>query len=162
MRSQVGAELNEAIYSQADATFRGAEFQSQWDLVPLGGGMVGIENQFDIVRATFSDGTNVPRIPPMHARIGFDYKIKGFNVRPEIDLASRQTRLFPLERYTAGYGLFNVSANYTIGKSHLAHIFSVNAYNLTDKEYRNHLSFIKELAPETGRGVKFSYTIRFF
>ena len=26
--------LNEAIYSQADATFRGAEFQSQWDLLP--------------------------------------------------------------------------------------------------------------------------------
>ena len=29
------------------------------------GGMSGIENQFDIVRATFTDGTNVPRIPPV-------------------------------------------------------------------------------------------------
>ncbi len=30
--------------------------------------MFGIEDQFDVVRATFSDGTNVPRIPPV--RIG--------------------------------------------------------------------------------------------
>ena len=27
--------------------------------------MWGIESQFDIVRATFTDGTNVPRITPM-------------------------------------------------------------------------------------------------
>ena len=52
-------ELNQAIYSQRDATFRGGEFQSQLDIGPLNGGIWGIENQFDVVRATFSDGTNV-------------------------------------------------------------------------------------------------------
>ena len=60
-----GAERNEAIYSQADATFRGGKFQSQWDFAPLGSGLFGIENQFDVVRATFADGSNVPRIPPV-------------------------------------------------------------------------------------------------
>ena len=30
--------------------------------------MWGIESQFDVVRATFTDGTNVPRIPPV--RVG--------------------------------------------------------------------------------------------
>ena len=29
------------------------------------GGIWGIEDQFDVVRATFTDGTNVPRIPPL-------------------------------------------------------------------------------------------------
>ena len=58
-------ELNQAIYSQRDATFRGGEFQSQLDVGPLNGGIWGIENQFDVVRATFNDGTNVPRIPPV-------------------------------------------------------------------------------------------------
>ena len=146
-------------YSQEKSRYLGAEFSFDADLNKY----FNVFFNADYVRAQLVDlNLNLPRIPPMHARIGFDYKIKGFNVRPEIDLASRQKRLFPLERYTAGYGLFNVAANYTIGKAHLAHIFSVNAYNLTNKEYRNHLSFIKELAPETGRGVKFSYTIRFF
>ena len=61
-------ELNQAIYSQRDAIFRGGEFQSQLDIGPLYGGIWGIEDQFDVVRATFTDGTNVPRIPPV--RVG--------------------------------------------------------------------------------------------
>ena len=36
-----GGELNQAIYSQRDATFRGGEFQSQLDVAPLWGGMLG-------------------------------------------------------------------------------------------------------------------------
>jgi hypothetical protein len=31
--------------------------------VPFGGGFFGIEDQVDVVRATFTDGSNVPRIP---------------------------------------------------------------------------------------------------
>jgi hypothetical protein len=61
-------ELKQPIYSQRDATFRGVEFQSQYDLMPLWTGMLGVEDQFDTVRATFTEGTNVPRIPPV--RVG--------------------------------------------------------------------------------------------
>ncbi len=43
-----------------------------------------------------------------------------------------------------------------------AHIFSVNAYNLTNELYRMHTNFIKELAPEIGRGIKLTYSLRFF
>ena len=59
-----GDELRQVVYSQRDALFRGGEFQAQFDLVPVGGGMFGIDGQYDIVRATFSDGSNVPRLPP--------------------------------------------------------------------------------------------------
>lgn len=38
------------------------------------------------------------------------------------------------------------------------HVFSVNSFNLGGRLYRKHLSFIKELAPEIGRGVRFGYT----
>ena len=31
-----------------------------------------------------------------------------------------------------------------------------------DRLYRNHLSFIKEVAPEIGRGVRFTYTMNFY
>ncbi len=66
-RRDLGLELNQAIYSQRDATFRGGEFQSQLDVAQIYGGTWGIETQADIVRATFTDGTNVPRIPPVRA-----------------------------------------------------------------------------------------------
>ncbi len=146
-------------YSQGKSRYTGAEFSFDADLNKY----FNVFFNADYVRARLVDlNFNLPRIPPAHARFGFDYKIKGLSVRPEVQLASPQTKLFPLERRTAGYGIFNVSSTYTIGAKHLAHIFSVNAYNLFDKEYRNHLSFIKELAPEIGRGVKVSYTVRFF
>ncbi len=54
-----------AVYSQCNAVFRGAEFQSQLNVAPLAGGTVGVENQFDVVRASFTSGGNVPRIPPV-------------------------------------------------------------------------------------------------
>jgi len=105
---------------------------------------------------------NVPRIPPARVRIGLDIRYKDLSVRPEAVLAGRQDKLYPLETPTAGYGTFNIGASYSIGRQHHAHIISVNAYNLTDKLYRNHTSFIKDLMPEIGRGVRFGYTVRFF
>jgi len=91
-----------------------------------------------------------------------DFRYEGLSLRPEVIFAGRQDKVFPLETPTAGYGLFNVAGSYTFGSSHYAHIFTVNAFNLTDKLFRNHLSFIKNLAPEPGRGVRFGYTFRFF
>ena len=76
--------------------------------------------------------------------------------------AAGQKDVFPLETTTAGYGTVNVAGSYTIGRQHFAHIISFNAYNLTNKLYRNHVSFIKDLVPEIGRGIRFGYTIRFF
>jgi iron complex outermembrane receptor protein len=46
--------------------------------------------------------------------------------------------------------------------AHAVHVFSVNAFNLGNRLYRNHLSLIKDLAPEMGRGVRFGYTVRLF
>ncbi|MFX6218446.1 hypothetical protein ABTF55_21855, partial [Acinetobacter baumannii] len=69
-----GLELNQAIYSQKDATFRGAEFQFQYDVLPLWAGQFGVEGQYDVVRATFTDGTNVPRIPPQRLGGGVYYR----------------------------------------------------------------------------------------
>ena len=83
-------------------------------------------------------------------------------VNPEVVMARDQDRLFTGEERTAGYGIVNVLASYTLAQKHAAHIFSVNGFNLGNKLYFNHLSFIKDIAPEIGRGVRVSYTVRFF
>jgi len=42
------------------------------------------------------------------------------------------------------------------------HTFSLNTFNLGNTVYRNHLSFIKDFAPEMGRGFRVGYTVRWF
>jgi iron complex outermembrane receptor protein len=56
----------------------------------------------------------------------------------------------------------NLKASYTYAQQHLAHHIAVKVFNLSDRLYRNHSSFIKDLAPEIGRGLRLTYTVRFF
>lgn len=110
-------------------------------------------------------GESLPRIPPMQGALDLEIveiPWSGLRIRPEIVWASEQDEVFRNETRTAGYVVANLNASYTVPQDHLVHIFSVKAYNLTDQLYRNHTSFIKELAPEIGRGVKFSYALQFF
>src|SRR5688500_3958347 len=117
----------------------------------------------DYVNAELTEtNTPLPRIPPLRARAGLEVRYKGLLLNPEVVVAQDQNRLFPNETRTAGYGVFGVSGSYLIAGQHAAHIISFNAFNLGNKLYRNHLSFIKEFAPEMGRGLRVTYTLRWF
>jgi iron complex outermembrane receptor protein len=156
---QVEDGLIEANYSQATSRFTGTEarfdvalHQNLWFLSGL-----------DYVNAELKEaGTPLPRIPPLRGRVGFEATYKNFRFNPEAVMSKDQDRIFPTETRTAGYTTFNVNASYIFPQQHYAQIISVSAFNLADRLYRNHLSFIKEFAPEIGRGVRLTYTLRFF
>jgi iron complex outermembrane recepter protein len=151
--------LIEANYAQGDSRFTGAELRFDAGLTKN----LWLLSSLDYVNAKLTDAdTPLPRIPPLRARVGFEAFARGFRINPEVVMAQDQDRIFPTEERTAGYATVNVNASYTLTRKHYAHIFSVNAFNLNDKLYRNHLSFIKEFAPEIGRGVRVVYTLRFF
>jgi iron complex outermembrane receptor protein len=73
-----------------------------------------------------------------------------------------EIKIFPAETSTSGYAVVNLAGSYTIARPHHLHVFSADLFNAGDRLYRNHLSFIKEFAPEIGRGVRFSYSVQFF
>ena len=147
------------VFEQADARYTGAEFNLNYDFNRFVAAFAG----FDLVRARLTDeNIDLPRIPPARGKAGIEFKYGGLNVRPEVVFAASQERVYPLETPTDGYAILNVGGSYSVGRSHFAHIFTFNAFNLTDKLYRNHVSFIKELAPEIGRGIRVGYTMRFF
>jgi iron complex outermembrane receptor protein len=151
--------LIEAEYAQSDALYRGVEGRLDMTLHPN----LWLNLGFDQVNAELRPaGTPLPRIPPVRGRIGVDVRWRGLSVRPGVVLANDQTRLFPTETRTAGYTTFNLTSSYTIAGRHTIQNFGVNAFNLGDRLYRNHLSFIKEFAPEIGRGVRFFYSVQFF
>lgn len=156
INEDTGLEIAE--YVQGDSHFTGAEANLDYQahrFLNLFGGV-------DYVRAELRTGVNLPRIPPLRGRVGFDAHFHSFDVRPEFILVRAQDRVFTGETRTPGYGVFNITASYTWLAKRFANIVAINAYNLTDKFYINHISFIKDFSPEIGRGVRASYTIRFF
>ena len=147
-----------ADYLQGNSRFWGTELS----LDVTANKYLNLLGGFDYVNAELSDGTPLPRISPLRGRIGLDAHYKNFSVKPEFVMVGRQDRVFINETPTAGYGTFNVTGSYVISNKHFAQILSVNAFNLNNKLYYNHISFIKDISPEIGRGVRFSYTIRYF
>ena len=146
-------------FKGADARFSGIEAKADVGLhkyVNLGLGL-------DYTRAEIREtGTPLPRIPPLRGRVALDFTYSGFRVTPEVIFSDRQDRVFTFESETAGYATFQLGGGYTWVGSHVAHVVSVEGFNLTDRLYRNHLSFIKNVAPEIGRGVRIAYTFKFF
>lgn len=152
-------DLTVAEYSQAKSRYSGMEARLDAELHPA----VWLNLGADYVNAELIEsGTPLPRIPPLRGRAGLELRYKGLLLNPEVVIANHQERLFPNETRTAGYAVFGLSGSYLIARQHAAHIISFNAFNLGDTLYRNHLSFIKEFAPEMGRGLRVTYALRFF
>lgn len=145
-------------YAQATSRFVGTEASVEARVLPT----LWLDAKMDYVRAELITANKpLPRIPPLRASVGFDWRYKSFIVRPEMVMVSRQDRVFDNETSTAGYGILNLMASYTFVTKRVAHVVSLNGQNLTDKLYRNHLSFIKAIAPEMGRSVRLVYAMRF-
>ena len=147
-----------AKYLQGNSRFWGSELNLDLTATKYLNFLAGV----DYVNAELSNGTPLPRISPLRGRVGLDFHYKNFSVKPEFVGVARQDRVFINETPTSGYGTVNVTGNYVITSKHYAQIFSVNAFNLNNKLYFNHISFIKDISPEMGRGVRLSYTIRYF
>jgi iron complex outermembrane receptor protein len=145
-------------YAQGNSRYVGAEASVEARVSPT----LWLNGKVDYVQAELTaQNKPLPRIPPLRGTLGLDWRYKALSFRPELILANRQDRVFDNETPTAGYAVFNLNASYTFVTSRVAHVFSVGGYNLGDKLYRNHLSFIKDFAPEIGRGVRLNYSLRF-
>ena len=91
-----------------------------------------------------------------------DIPYRGLTIAPELNLVATQDAVFPEETPTSGYAVPNLRPSYVWALQHMAHILTVSGYNLMNELYLNHTSFIKDLVPEIGRGVKVGYSLRFF
>ncbi|MEP7364121.1 MAG: TonB-dependent receptor [Acidobacteriota bacterium] len=151
--------LFEANYLQDNGQYFGHEMKFS---VALHDSLTLMTSLDQVTANVTQSNVPIPRIPPFRARFGFDYRKKGFSIRPELAMSWRQDLVAPNEIPTAGYVVPNVNASYTVAGQHMLQVFGVNVFNASDRLYRNHLSFIKELAPEMGRGVRFSYTLHFY
>jgi iron complex outermembrane receptor protein len=162
-----GLELNQAIYSQTDAIFRGGEFQFQYDVVPAWNGLFGIEGQYDIVRATFTDGTNVPRIPPQRAGGGVYYHDANWLARVNLLHAFAQNDISGVETPTPGYNRLRAELSYTatLPKNDWwgAQKVTVGLVgdNLLNEQIRNAVAYNKDEVLLPGLGVRLFANVKY-
>ncbi|MET7242267.1 TonB-dependent receptor [Methylobacterium sp. EM32] len=159
-------ELAQVVYSQQNATFAGAEIGSQLDLLPIGNGFAGIEAQYDFVRATFDDGTYVPRIPPHRVGGGVFLRAEGWYAHVNLLHAFAHTETAPYETRTPGYDNLRAEVSYTkafdpavVGWSEVT--LGVQGTNLLNDVIRNSASFKKDEIVLPGRNVRVFLTARF-
>ncbi len=161
------AELKQAVYSQRNAIFRGGEFQSQLDISQFYGGTWGIENQFDVVRATFTDGTNVPRIPPVRVGGGVFWRDANWLVRVNLLHAFAQNDVAVIaETPTAGYDLLKAEISY---KTRLDPVYfgarermvGLVVNDLLNENIRNSVSYNKDEVLLPGIGVRAFANLKF-
>lgn len=162
-----GLELNQAIYSQRDASFRGAEFQFQYDVLPVWAGQFGVEGQYDIVRATFADGTNVPRIPPQRVGGGVYYRDANWFARVNLLHAFAQNNIDAFETTTPGYNNLRAEISYTTKLAKSGWLgpreftFGLLGNNLLNEDIRNSVSYNKDQVLQPGLGVRMFANVKY-
>jgi iron complex outermembrane receptor protein len=131
------------------------------------GGFVGIDGQYDIVRATFTDGSNVPRIPPQRLGGGVYWRSDEWYVRVGLLHAFAQNNSGQFELApTPGYNLLKAEVSRTVkfknDPSGLSEA-TVGAVgnNLLNAEIRNATSFTKYEVLQPGANVRLFAALKF-
>lgn len=159
-----GTELEQLRYGQQNAQFHGFELSGSLALIHFGEDVLGLDGQFDYVRAKFSGGGNVPRIPPM--RLGGGVYYEGQHVSGRIGLlhAFAQNDLDAFETRTGGYNQLSAELSTSLPLRDLGGrslVLSLIGQNLLNDDIRNHVSFKKDDMLLPGRNVRLVLTAKF-
>ncbi|MYA36407.1 MAG: TonB-dependent receptor [Gammaproteobacteria bacterium] len=143
-----------ARYLQRDARFTGIEGEVFFNVMEGGDSSLSLGVFGDMVNAEFDTGGYVPRIPA--SRLGAELRWSGndWSVNLRATRVNEQEDVAELELPTDGYTLLSLYADYRIdvGEDSSLEVF-LRGENLLDEEIRNHVSLLKNYAPEPGRGV---------
>ena len=141
-----------------DAVFSGFEAALDADL----GGGFAFEAVGSSVTGRLKDtGQPLPLVPPLNGHAALKYERTQWFLRGETEVAARQDRVGEFEQPTDGYVVFNVAAGARLTLGGRLNILTLSLDNATNAEYRNHLSRVKEIMPEAGRGLSLTYRVVF-
>ncbi len=145
-------------YRGDDAVLTGLEAQARWAAT----GELVLEGSTSFVRGTRqATDEPLPLIPPLQGRIAAEYARPDWFVRAESQLAAQQDRLGLFETETDGYAVHSLTLGLRLTVAGRLNVLTVKGENLTDEIYRNHLSRVKEILPESGRGLSITYRVVF-
>jgi iron complex outermembrane recepter protein len=151
-----------------DALFVGAEGRVQWEATRK----LVLDGTLSGVRATRTATEDpLPDIPPItgsarvryeaqrwFASLGWDGSASQDRVPRPVQVNGQSVRP---QQPTAGAGLFNAGVGLRWADGDRFHTLTLQADNLLDTEWRDHLSRVKDVAPQPGRNLQLLYRLNF-
>jgi iron complex outermembrane receptor protein len=155
---EVEDDLPVTFFRAGNSTLQGIESHidvvvSQW---------VGLEGGVDYVRGELTSSDQpLPRMPPLRGRAGVRLQHNAFQAGFDAIFIAKQDRVFTLETPTDGANLLKLFAAYSFGTARATNTITARLDNAANELYRNHLNYLKDLAPEVGRNFRLVYSVKF-
>ncbi len=106
-----------------------------------------------------TDNLPLPMIPPLKTLVDLQWERSSLLIGVELEVAMAQERTDRFEERTPGYSIVRPYIQKTLLHTDFIHRITLSVDNVFDTEYRNHLSRIKSIMPETGRNLRFNYKV---
>lgn len=149
-------------YRHSTADFYGGEFQLAAEAIQRDRFTGIVDFALDYVHAEErSNDEPLPRIPPLRFKAGIEGRSDYLDGRVELWWVGEQDRVARFELPTDGYYLLNASLTIHPFAEERDVTLLVQGRNLTDREARNHVSFVKDLVPLPGRDVRLALRVGF-
>lgn len=158
--------LFETFFVQGNARIQGVESHVDVRVAPV----VWLEGGIDYVRGDLTAiDKPLTRMPPLRGRAGLRLQKNAFQAGVDGVITAKQDRIYTIdtpdgpvgETPTDGYNLLKLYGSYTFGSARAASTITARLDNATDTLYRNHLNYLKDLAPEMGRNFRVVYSVKF-
>lgn len=141
-------------FLEDSARYLGFEVHGSVDIAQVQDWTVKLDGLIDYTRATLSDGSPVPRIPPLRVLFGAEAGPTTLNGRAEIEYVFDQTRISRFETPTDGFAMVNLSMAWRPLGADSKFQVRLSAANLLDASGRRHASLLKDFAPLGGRDIR--------
>ncbi|MBA2669512.1 MAG: TonB-dependent receptor, partial [Gemmatimonadetes bacterium] len=145
---------------QSDAVLTGFEGRVQWEALQA----LVLDLSASYVRGTRrgDDGdVPLPMIPPLHGSVGARYDATSYFLGLSLEGAAQQSRTGEFESRSAGYSLLHSAGGIRWTAWGRLNTLTLQANNVLDTAWRDHLSRIKEVAPQPGRNLQLLYRVGF-
>jgi iron complex outermembrane recepter protein len=159
-------DLPETFFVQGDAKLQGIESHLDVRVGPV----VWLEGGLDYVRGDLTSiDKPLTRMPPLRGRAGLRFQRNAFQAGGDAVFTAKQDRIYTIdtpdgpvgETPTDAYNLLKLYASYSFASGKATSTITARLDNATDTLYRNHLNYLKDLAPEMGRNFRVVYSVKF-
>jgi iron complex outermembrane receptor protein len=148
---------------QSNAIFRGYESKLVFPVAEPWQGALDLTLFSDYTHGSFVvTGTAVPRMPPLRLGFQLDYIQNKWSGNLRFTRAQAQDRPGVNDTATAGYYLLGIGGEYQMNTFYNSKVMLfLKGNNLLNENIRNSVSYLRNFAPEPGRGVSIGIRINY-